>query len=53
MYDPDITFVGDQPAYFDFWSTLYKKYYVLEADIKVRCVNTSSTPIDLTVTPVP
>ncbi len=52
MYDPDITGVGDQPDYYDFWTSLYDKYYVLESEILVRVTNTSTGPVTLTVTPV-
>lgn len=46
VYDPDVTNVlGKSARYFDQYMTLYDKYLVLGAKVKVQCYNSSvSTP---------
>lgn len=42
LYDPDQSGVGAQPAGFDQWMTLYKKFTVLGAKITVRATGTTT-----------
>jgi hypothetical protein len=39
IFDPDQTFSGSQPTYFDEWSGLYTRYRVTEALVEVWCSN--------------
>lgn len=42
VWDVDLTGVGHQPAGFDQWMLLYKKYTVLQSSIKVSVTNSSA-----------
>lgn len=45
LYDPDITLVGQQCEYYDFWTQLYQTYIVLDSEIRITFENTSSSPV--------
>lgn len=38
-YDPDVTYTGVQPPYFDQWAALYDRYTVLSSTITVRAIS--------------
>jgi hypothetical protein len=45
MYDPDITAIGTQPEYYDFWTQLYSVHRVIDSRIKVTFANTSTSAV--------
>lgn len=52
LYDPDVTAIGSQPEYFDFWSQLYQYYRVWNSKIKVLfSSNSANDSIAVAVTP--
>ncbi len=53
LYDPDVTFTGDQPEFYDFWTFLYERYYVYDSRITVRVVNNGTAPLTFCILPTP
>jgi hypothetical protein len=51
LYDPDVTGTGSQPAYFDQWSALYKRYRVLGCWIDARFSNVDGQHIQVAMAP--
>lgn len=45
LYDPDYTGTGHQPLGFDQWASVYDKYYVRRARIKVTELKDASTNV--------
>jgi len=45
LYDPDVTLVGQQCEYYDFWTQLYQTYIVLDSEIRITFENTSTSPV--------
>lgn len=51
LFDPDVTFTGHQPMYFDQISALYEKYTVYKMDIQVMAIPLTSAPWMLGILP--
>lgn len=45
LYDPDVTAIGVQPEYYDFWTQLYNTHIVLDSKITVTFANTSTSAL--------
>lgn len=45
LYDPDVTSVGIQPEYYDFWTQLYDNFIVTDSAIKITFCNTSTSAV--------
>lgn len=45
LYDPDVTALGVQPEYYDFWTHLYDLFIVTDSRIKITFCNTSTSAI--------
>jgi len=45
LYDPDVTAIGVQPEYYDFWTQLYSTHIVLDSKITVTFANTSTSAL--------
>jgi hypothetical protein len=50
-YDPDLTAVGSQPAYFDQWMALYGRYRVVKAYVEARVTAASSSHVACAMAP--
>jgi hypothetical protein len=51
-YDPDFTYTGSQPPYFDQWSALYSKYRVVDTMIEAKVVNYSGAHAKVAMAPM-
>ncbi len=51
LFDPDLTYTGSQPVFFDQWSALYSRYRVLATRVHVWASNVSGTHLQLAVAP--
>jgi hypothetical protein len=51
LYDPDLTAIGHQPAYFDTYASVYSKYKVLGAKISLTLTNNTSITTGLAIIP--
>jgi hypothetical protein len=52
LNDPDLTYTGSQPTYFDQWSALYGRYRVTEALVEVWCSNVTAAHCKLACAPI-
>jgi hypothetical protein len=51
LFDPDETFTGSQPSYYDEWMALYKKYRVTDVLAEVWCSNASAGHLKVSAAP--
>jgi hypothetical protein len=51
-YDPDATYSGSQPPYFDQWGEIYRYYRVTDARIEVDAVGVDAYPFELAFAPM-
>jgi hypothetical protein len=51
FFDPDFSFTGHQPNYYDFWSQLYTYYQVESFDLQCEITNLNLFPIYATLVP--
>jgi hypothetical protein len=51
-YDPDFTYTGSQPPYFDEWGQLYSRYRVVDAMVESKVSNYSGAHCKVTQAPL-
>jgi hypothetical protein len=52
LFDPDLTYTGSQPTYFDQWAALYGRYRVTEALVEVWCSNVTAGHLKMACAPI-
>jgi hypothetical protein len=52
LFDPDYTYTGSQPPYFDQWSALYSKYRVVDTLIEAKVCNYSGAHCKVAMAPM-